>query len=93
MIKEKIRKYLSKFSYQAVCYAEEAVGKGKGSIKKEMAIDYLISKLPIYCQPFAPVLKTLLSKMLDELIEYAVKKLHEVQEQQKERLERQKNGQ
>ena len=91
MFKNKIKKYLNQFAYQAVCYAEEAVGSGRGNIKKEIAIDYLLDKLPAWAKPFVPVLKPFLNKVIDEVIEKAVDILHELQERQKQRMEEQ-NG-
>ena len=92
MIKKTIKKYLTQFAYQAVCYAEEAVGNGYGKIKKDIAIDYLLGKLPAYCKPFTPFLKPLLIKILDEVVEQAVELLHELQKRQKERIEQEKKN-
>ena len=92
MFKEKIKRYFNQFAYQAVCYAEEAVGNGFGETKKGIAIDFLLSKLPIVFQPFVPVLRPLIMKIIDEVIEKAVDMLHEVQKRQKERMEADTNG-
>ena len=91
MFKEKIKTLFTKFSYQAVCYAEEQIGGGNGKLKKEIAIDFLISKLPIYLNPFSVILRSVFDKIADELIERAVDKLHSVQKQVKEKME-QNNG-
>ena len=90
MFKEKIKTVFTKFAYQAVCYAEEQIGGGHGQLKKEIAIDFLLNKLPLYFKPFIPIFRTIFNKIADELIEKAVEKLHSVQKQLKERTE--KNG-
>ncbi len=90
MFKNKIKKVFDKFAYKAVCYAEEQIGGGNGKLKKEIAIDFLISKLPIYLKPFSFVLRSVFNQIADSIIEKAVEKLHSVQKQLKERTE--KNG-
>lgn len=64
---------------QAVRYAEDLLGSGTGAAKKEMAIDFLLSKLPIYLKPLIPFFKQTLIKLADSLIEKAVERLHEFQ--------------
>lgn len=85
MLKNTIKKIFQKCAYQAVCFAEEQIGGGNGKLKKSIAIDYLINKLPLYLKPFAPFLKPLLEQIADDLIEKAVDKLHSVQNQLKEK--------
>lgn len=87
MFKNKIEKVFAKFAYQAVCYAEQEIGGGNGKLKKEIAIDFLISKLPLYLKPFSFIFKSVLNEIADTLIEMAVVKLHSVQEQAKKKIE------
>lgn len=85
MFKNKIKIFLRKYAYQAVCYAENSlIGSGNGANKKEIAIDFLLSKLPLYLKPFVPLLKTVFNQIADELIELAVDKLHTAQAHLKE---------
>lgn len=87
MFKEVIKKVFTKYSYKAVCYAEELLGSGNGKAKKEIAIDFLISKLPIWLRPFSFLIKSLLTEIADDIIEIAVRQLHYVQENAKKKLE------
>ena len=82
MFKKFITQLFQKYAYKAVVYAEDLIGSGNGAHKKEIAIDYLLNKLPIYLKPFIPVLKPLLIQIADTLIEKAVEMLHTVQQQQ-----------
>lgn len=87
MFKTKIENLYNKYAYRAVCYAEDLIGDGNGKYKKEIAIDYLISKLPLYLKPFSGIIRSVFNDIADTLIEKAVEKLHSVQEQVKSRLE------
>ena len=81
MYKEKIKTLFTKYSYQAVVHAEELIGSGNGKYKKEIAIDFLISKLPLYLKPFSLIFRAFFNEIADVLIEKAVDKLHSVQRQ------------
>ena len=78
-IKTKAVKYFKKSALSAVIYAEQWLGSGNGDIKKESAIDFLLSKLPVYLKPFAPLFRKGLTEVADKIIEMAVKELHEIQ--------------
>ncbi len=78
-IKTKATECFKKTALSAVVYAEQWLGSATGSIKKEIAIDFLLSKLPIYLKPFIPLLRNGLIEIADKIIEMAVKKLHEIQ--------------
>ena len=86
MFKKLITQIFEKYSYKAVCYAEDLIGSGNGAHKKEIAIDYLLNKLPFFMKPFIPILRPLLIQIADALIEKAVTMLHSVQKQAKERM-------
>lgn len=79
IIKEKAEKVFIKLAMSAVTYAEELIGSGNGAIKKEIAIEFLLSKLPVYLKPFKALIKSLLSESLDWIIERAVHKLQYIQ--------------
>ena len=79
-IKAKIAQTIQEFALSAVIYAEDFLGGQVGPIKKELAIYFILSKLPVYLVPFKSIIKRLLSDSLDWAIEKAVKKLHEIQE-------------
>ncbi|MCM1073935.1 MAG: hypothetical protein NC334_09025, partial [Bacteroides sp.] len=74
-----ILEILKQLALNEVIDAENLLGKGKGSMKKEMAIDFIISKLPISLKPFYPLFKKALNELIDKAIEYAVQKLHLIQ--------------
>lgn len=77
---EKIRKILNAVALPAVIYAENLVGKGFGDTKKQIALDFIINKLPIWLLPFKKIIKNLLSDLFDFVIEEGVKKLHQIQQ-------------
>ena len=87
MFREKIEKILLKIAYEAVCYAETLIGSGKGKEKKQKAIEYVLSKLPLPLKVIKPLLSKWLDALIDAIIEKAVDMLHSVQESQKKRLE------
>ncbi len=77
---EKIKELLKRLSLPAVIYAENLVGKGFGETKKQIAIDFIINKLPSFLLPFKGIIKNLLSDILDFAVELAVEKLHSIQQ-------------
>lgn len=84
MLKEKIcdkmQEILKALALPAVIYAENLIGKGFGETKKQIAIDFILQKLPIFLLPFRSIIKRLLSDVLDFAVEVAVRKLHSIQE-------------
>lgn len=78
-IKEKAEITFKKLALSAVTYAEELIGGGKGAVKKEIAINFLLSKLPVYLKPFLPLFKKALTELADWVIEKAVQKLQYIQ--------------
>ncbi len=75
----KANETFKRLANKAVNYAEGLLGSGTGAAKKELAIDFLLSKLPIYLKPMIPFFKQTLIKLADCLIEKAVQKLHQYQ--------------
>ena len=66
-----LKEAIKKVSVQAVKLAEETLGSNKGQEKKKMAIEYIISKLPIPF-PFNKFIGILLSSFIDDAVEFAV---------------------
>lgn len=69
-----IKEIIKKISIQAVKLAEEELGSNKGKEKKAMAIEYIVSNLPI-AYPFNKLIGILLSSFIDDTIEFAVQYL------------------
>ncbi len=72
-ITKKANETFKKLATKAVNYAENLLGSGTGAAKKELAIDYLLSRLPLYLKPMVPFFRQTLIKLADGLIEKAVK--------------------
>lgn len=66
-----IKETIKELAYCAVNVAEQTLGSAKGQEKKNMAIDYVVSMLPIF-PPLKKFIAVLLSKFIDESIEMAV---------------------
>ena len=70
----KLKKAIQIIAKQAVYLAEKTLGGGDGYIKKQMALEYIISNMPV-CVPFKRLVARLLAKFIDETIEFAVSNL------------------
>ena len=79
IVVKKASETFKKLAYKAICYAEDLLGSSTGAAKKEMAIDFLLSKLPLYLKPMVPFFRQTLIKLADGLIEKAVRALHQIQ--------------
>ena len=78
-----LKSIIRNLAQNAVLIAEEEFGSGNGQAKKQMAVEYIIKNLP--CPSFVKqILSVLLSKMIDEFVESAVKWLHSQKEIQGE---------
>lgn len=73
-IKEKI----IELSFQAVRTAEESLDSATGKEKKDAAVEYIISMLPVSAI-FKNILSIILSKFIDESIEKAVEYMNKIQ--------------
>lgn len=60
----------------AVVKAEQTLGSNKGQEKKKMAIEYVVSRIPIPF-PFNILVSMLLSSFIDDAIEFAVEYMEE----------------
>ena len=45
---KKVKDLLSPLALPAVIYAENLIGKGFGETKKQIAIDFILGKLPLF---------------------------------------------
>ncbi len=77
---KKVKDLLSPLTLPAVIYAEDLIGKGFGETKKQIAIDFILGKLPLFLIPFKTVIRKVFSELFDCMIEASVKKLHSIQE-------------
>lgn len=77
--KAKATECFKKTALSAVIYAEEWLGSNAETAKKEVAIEFLLAKLPVYLKPLTPLLKCGLVEIADKIIEKAVTELHEIQ--------------
>ena len=68
---EHIKSTIKEVSITAVKMAENALGSNKGKLKKAMAIDYVVSRIPVI-PPFQKFIAMLLSSFIDDAIEFAV---------------------
>lgn len=72
-----LKQTITDLAYTAVNMAEQSMDTVNGQDKKTMAIEYVISMLPIF-QPLKSIIVVVLSKVIDEAIEQAVKYMKEV---------------
>lgn len=68
---DKIKETIKELAKTAVLKAEEALGSNKGQQKKEMAIKYVVDRLPVPSF-LKTVISVLLSSFIDDAIELAV---------------------
>ena len=66
-----LKKTITELAYSAVIMAEETLSSSTGQEKKDAAIEYIVSMLPIPSL-FKGIVSSLLSKFIDEAIENAV---------------------
>lgn len=66
-----IKNTITELAYSAVNVAEQSMDTLTGQDKKNLAIEYIVSMLPII-QPLKSVVVVVLSKFIDEAIEHAV---------------------
>ena len=66
-----VKEIIRNTAYTAVRLAESALKNATGKKKKEMAIQFIVSKIPVM-QPFKSILVVFLSKFIDKAVEQAV---------------------
>lgn len=76
----RVKAILTPLALPAVIYAENLIGKGFGDAKKQIAIDFILEKLPLFLLPFKNIIKTVFLEIFDFAVESAVKKLHSIQQ-------------
>jgi len=72
-----LKTQITELAYSAVNIAEQSMDTKTGQDKKNLAIEYIVSMLPIL-PPLKTVTVILLSKFIDEAVEQAVKYLNAV---------------
>ena len=72
-----LKSTISELAYSAVNMAEQSLGTSSGQQKKDLAIEYVISMLPIL-PPLKNVVVIILSKFIDDAIEKAVDYMNEM---------------
>lgn len=68
---DKLKEKIKELAKTAVLKAEEALGSSKGQQKKEMAVKYVVDKIPAPAL-LKPVISILLSSFIDDAVELAV---------------------
>lgn len=76
-----LKNTISELAYSAVNVAEQSLDSKTGQEKKELAIEYVVSMLPLL-PPLKTVAVVLLSKIIDEAVEQAVKYMNEIKNPQ-----------
>ena len=73
---EKTKLKIKVIALKAVELAEETLGSNKGKLKKEMAVKYIVSRIPV-AAPFRTFIGMLLSGFIDDAIEFALQVMKE----------------
>ena len=68
---DSLKSTIKELAKTAVIKAEEALGSQKGQQKKEMAIEYIVSNIPVIGF-LKPLISILLSSFIDDAVEFAV---------------------
>ncbi len=71
-----LKETIKDISINAVITAEEALGSNKGKEKKQMAVEYIVSNIPVIA-PFKKLIAMLLSSFIDDAVEFAVQYMKE----------------
>ena len=72
-----LKNNIKELAYCAVNIAEQSLDTKTGADKKNLAIEYVVSMLPIM-QPLKSVAVVVLSKFIDEAIEQAVRYMNDI---------------
>jgi len=72
-----LRSTITELAYSAVNIAEQSLDTQTGLDKKNLAIEYVVSMLPIM-QPLKSIAVVVLSKFIDEAVEHAVKYMNDM---------------
>lgn len=74
---DNLKSKIKEIAVAAVEFAEETLGSNKGKQKKEMAVQYIVSRIPVI-QPFKTLIAMLLSSFIDDAVEFAVQYMKSV---------------
>ena len=77
---DNLKSKIKEIAVAAVEFAEETLGSNKGKQKKEMAVQYIVSRIPVI-QPFKTLIAILLSSFIDDAVEFAVQYMKSVKEE------------
>lgn len=72
-----IKSKITELAYAAVNMAEETLDSSSGKEKKEAAVEYIVSMLPIV-SPFRGIISFVLSRFIDEAVEKAVEYMNSI---------------
>ncbi len=75
-----LKSKIKEIAITAVELAEDALGSNKGKQKKEMAIEYIVSNIPVI-RPLKKLIAMLLSSFIDDAVEFAVNYMKTIQEE------------
>ena len=78
---DKLKITITELAYSAVTIAEENLQSASGKEKKQAAIDYITSLLPV-ADVFKGFISFFLSNFIEEAIEHALKYVKEVRTQE-----------
>lgn len=67
----KLKRTIKELAKQAVYLAEKTQSGEDGKRKKQMALEYIISNIPVFA-PFKKIIAKLLSDFIDDAIELSV---------------------
>lgn len=76
-----LKNTISELAYSAVNIVEQSLETKSGAEKKAMAIEYVVSMLPVL-PPIKTVVVFVLTKFIDEAIEHAVKYMNDMKNTQ-----------
>lgn len=74
-----IKDRIKQLAQSAVAIAEKALGSSAGKAKKQMAVDYVVSHLPVP-SIFKKFIAAILSNFIDEAIEFAVEYMNTLED-------------
>lgn len=76
-----VKEIIKNLAKRAVVAAEAEFGDGKGELKKQMAINYIVEHLP-FSTIGNRIMTVILKYFIDDVIESAVNWLHSMQEEE-----------
>lgn len=77
----KLKNAIKELAHNAVNVAEQTLSGEEGRKKKEMALEYVISNIPV-CAPFKKIAAKLLASFIDDAIELAVEYMKSLSSEQ-----------